>query len=264
LIRPAVAFAILCICLVSTATAQDNLTLPSRPIPLPLLVAGDDRPPAAERMRLVEQFTREYDAWHEWHERWRNQPEPGWFSHRQRRDAPTPPVWLAASCADVAEDESWLVEGCRAWREWTMNDDTAEIFAQQVTQARSSQEAPQHTLWWERVHLDALWPMTQSGSSAFGLAGTHATFSVTKRFQVFMAPGVILMRLPMLVGGDQTWSFATDWGFSYRLADFTLPAMRRPSTLHFNIARVWVLGAGGQSMPGELYLAGLSLTFKQR
>jgi hypothetical protein len=105
--------------------------------------------------------------------------------------------------------------------------------------------------------------MTQSGSSAFGVAGMHTTFHVTKRFQVFMTPGVILMRVPGLEG-RQTWSAATDWGFSFSLADFTLPALRRPTTLHFNIARVWILSPAGQTMPGQLYLAGLSLSFKQR
>jgi hypothetical protein len=40
--------------------------------------------------------------------------------------------------------------------------------------------------------------------------------------------------------------------------------MDRPSTVHFNVARVWVMGNAGRPVPGELYLAGLSLTFTQR
>ena len=261
--RPALALAILCACSVSHAAAQDGALLPSRVLTLPLLVAADE--PSADRMRAVERWTRDYDKWRAWHERWRNTREPGWFSTRTRQEPPVPPDGLAASCAFVAgdENEDWLAEGCRAWRQWVENDDTANLLAQQLAQVRSSHEAPRHTLWWERVHLDALWMMTQSGSSAFGIAGTHATVHVTDRFQVFMAPGLILMRLPVL-DGRQTWSAATDWGFSFRLFNFKVPAMDRPSTVHFNIARVWVLGNAGQPVRGELYLAGLSLTFKQR
>jgi hypothetical protein len=261
--RWVLALAILWTCSVAGGAAQESVALPSRTLSLPLLVAADDGPSPAERIRAVEEWTREFDKWRAWHQRYWNQPEPGWFSNRSRRDAPMPPAWLAASCTGVPEEETWLVEGCRAWQQWASNDSGEELLAQTIVQARLSQEAPRHTQWWERVHLDALWPMTQSNSSAFGVAGMHTTFHVTKRFQVFMTPGVILMRVPVVDGG-QTWSAATDWGFSYSLTDFTLPGLRRPTTLHFNIARVWILSATGQTTPGEIYLAGLSLSFKQR
>jgi hypothetical protein len=265
--RRALAFAIVCTCSISQVAAQDMLT--SRVLILPPLVPAADGQSAADRMRAVEGWTRDYSKWRAWHERWRNTREPGWFSARPRQEPPVPPDWLASSCALVAEDENkdkekdWMDAGCLALRQWAQNDDAAEVLAQQVAQVRSKQEAPRHTLWWERVHLDALWVMTQSGSSAFGLAGTHATFRVTDRFQVFMAPGLILMRLPAL-DGRETWNAATDWGFSFRMFNFKMPAMDRPSTVHFNIARVWVLASADRPVPGELYLAGLSLTFKQR
>ena len=255
--------ALFCAGPVITVAAQDAAVLPSRVIILPSLVPAADGQSPVERVRAVERWTRDYAKWREWHDRWRNRPEPGWFAQKERREPPVPPEWLAGSCGTVAEEEAWLIEGCRALREWAENDEAADALAQQLTQIRASHEAPVRTQWWERVHLDALWPMTQSGSSAFGVAGMHATFHVTRRFQVFMTPGVILMRLPLLEGG-QTWSAATDWGFSFRLLDFRMPAMGRPSTVHFNIARVWVMSTGEAPVPGELYLAGLSLSFKQR
>lgn len=271
--RRTIAFAILCACSGSsvmaqesvspqnTPSAQESVLLPSRAIALPPLVPPDGLSPG-ERLIAIERWASDYQKWQAWRAQWRNRPEPGWFSNKERREPPTPPEWLAESCVSVADDDDWLTEGCRAWREWTQNDESVDQMAQQVAQTRANQEAPRRTIWWERIHLDALWPMTQSGTSAFGVAGTHATFNVTKRFQVFMAPGLILMRLPVL--GEQTWSVATDWGFSFRMADFRMPGLQRPSTVHFNIARVWILGTGGQPVPGELYLAGLSLTFKQR
>jgi hypothetical protein len=105
--------------------------------------------------------------------------------------------------------------------------------------------------------------MTQVGSNAFGVVGVHTTLPVTKRMQVFLTPGAIVMRLPALTGGE-TWSAATDWGFSYRLFDFRMPAVGRPSTLHFNMARVWVLGTSTVPLTRQLYVAGFSVTFKKR
>lgn len=156
-----------------------------------------------------------------------------------------------------------MTAGCRAWREWARADYATLLATQQVAQTRAKSEAPRKTIWWEHIHLDALWPVTQVGSSAFGVCGVHATLNLTTRAQIFIAPGAILMRLPSLEGG-QTWTPAADWGFSYKLFDLRLPAMQRASTLHLNIARVWILGMNRIPIAGELYLAGFSLTFKSR
>lgn len=255
--------AVMLFCVAVPAAAQEPTSaLPSRPLawPAPPIL---DQPDFFERLLAAERWTRDYEEWRAWHQQWRNRIEPGWFSSRARRPAPEPPAWLPAACASVPEDDGPLADACQAWREWNLDDATAAVMTQQVTQVRTTMEAPRKTLWWERIHVDALWPMTQSGTRAFGVAGVHATMHVSKRFQVFMAPGAILMRLPSL-DGTQTWTAATDWGFSFSLVDFRLPGMQRPSTAHFNIARVWILGQHSLRAPGELYLAGLSLTFKQR
>jgi hypothetical protein len=181
---------------------------------------------------------------------------------RERRPAPVPPDWLPEFCERISEEEGPVADACRAWREWR-SDDASLVITQQIAQARADIESPQKTKWWERIHIDGLWPMTRAGSSAFGVAGMHTTLHVTKRFQVFLTPGLILMRLPAL-DGTPTWSAATDWGFSYGLVDFRLPATRRPATLHLNFARVWVLGSTSLATTGEMYVAGFSLSFKQR
>jgi hypothetical protein len=118
-------------------------------------------------------------------------------------------------------------------------------------------------VWWQQIHLDALWPMAQGGPGGFGLCGIHATVNLTERVQVFLGPGVILLRLPT-ADGSQTWSTGADWGFSYRLGDFNLPGANRPVRLHVNLARVWVLGSAPLPVPAELYLAGFSLSFRPR
>jgi hypothetical protein len=239
----------------------DGAQLPSRTVTIPSQTFPAETP--SQQISALERWTHDYDEWKAWFVKWRGRLEPGWFSAKQRRVAPAPPVWLPDACASLLEEAGPLAGACRAWREWLHDNDGTGLLVQQAAQTQKQQEAVPKTVWWEHVHVDALWPMTQSGSSAFGVAGMHTTLYVTKRMQVFLTPGAILMRLPAVSGG-RTWSAATDWGFSYSLFDFRVPGMDRPSTLHLNMARVWVLGANGLTVPGELYLAGFSITFKRR
>lgn len=217
------------------------------------------------RLLEIQGWTREYREWRAWFARWNNRREPGvWsWSTRPRREKPYPPAWLASTCEVLLEDQGPLAEGCRALAEWRDDDYFALVAKEKIAQRRADLEAPRKTVWWQHVHLDALWPMTQSGSQAFGVFGTHMTLPLTRRVHVFLAPGAILMRLPSHDGG-RTWSTATDWGFSFKVCDFTMPVMNRRATAHLNLARVWLLGAAGRQTSRDLYLAGFSLTFNPR
>ena len=246
---------------VPSPAQADADRLPSRTVTLPAMTFSAETP--SQYVRTLERWTRDYDEWKAWFVKWRGRVQPGLFSAKPRRQAPDPPPWLADACTSLVDESGPLAEACRAWREWLHDTDGVGLLKQQASQTQTTQEKVEKTVWWEHVHVDALWPMTQSGTSAFGVAGMHTTLYVTKRLQVFLAPGAILMRLPAVSGG-RTWSAATDWGFSYSLFDFRMPGMDRPSTVHLNMARVWVLGGNGVTMPGELYLAGFSITFKQR
>jgi hypothetical protein len=55
-------------------------------------------------------------------------------------------------------------------------------------------------------------------------------------------------------------------GFSYRVANFTMPRMKRPATLHVNLAKVWLFGKAEEAsgVQSDTYLAGFSLTFSWR
>ena len=217
----------------------------------------------SQQLAVLARWTHDYAEWRAWYVKWRNRPEPGWLSLRERRQAPDPPAWLAAACATRFEPGGAMGDACADWHEWTARGEAASATAAQQAQARRQMEAPDKTKWFERLHADALWPMTQAGSSAIGIVGAHATVHVTNRFQVFLTPGVMMMRVPALTGGT-TWSAATDWGVSYRLFDFRIPGARRASALHFNMVRVWMLGGNGLQNPGEMYLAGFSMSFKRR
>jgi hypothetical protein len=246
---------------VPAAAQTDESRLPSRTVTLPAHTFSADSP--SQQLFALQRWTHDYDEWKAWFVKWRGRLEPGLFSAKPRRQAPVPPAWLPDACTSLVDDNGPLAEACRAWHEWLHDNDGTGLIVQRAAQARAQQEAQERSVWWEHVHLDALWPMTQSGSSAYGVAGMHTTLYVTKRLQVFVAPGAILMRLPAVSGG-RTWSAATDWGFSWSLFDFRMPGTDRPSTVHLNMARVWVLGGSAAVMPGELYLAGFSITFKRR
>jgi hypothetical protein len=249
---------------VCAAAQGDDRALPSRPI-VGVVPLVNDTVTARQLLGQVEQWTRDYASWKAWQEQWRNTPEPGWFSAKSRRQAPVPPDWLGPLCARSAQDDEPIASACSAWRDWSNSDMAVDALSQQFAQSRISHEAPHRTQWWERVHLDAYWPMTRSGTSAFGVVGMHATMQIAKRVQVFMAPGIILMRVPTL-DGHQSWSAATDWGFSYRLFDFQMPVLHRGTSAHLNMAKVWMLGNNADlaSIGNDMYVAGFSLTFRKK
>jgi hypothetical protein len=248
---------------VAAAPAMGQETGPSLPARTIVLPPFELAPLPAEHARELAQWTHDYQAWRTWFARWRNQVEPGLFSARKRRAPPAPPAWLPPACSNLLEDEGPLFDACAAWRDWSHYDLATDLLVQQKAQTQKVLEAPDRTLWWERVHVDALWPMTRTGTGAFGIAGVHTTVHVTKRFQVFLTPGAILMRLPG-IDGTETWGTATDWGFSVSLFDFRMPGLRRATTAHLNLARIWLLGSSSIQMPGDLYVAGFSFSFKKR
>lgn len=261
-VRRGVLFVLVAFGVAAAAAAQtDPPTLPSRPIAIVGSPVHAESP--VQQIAELQRWTHDYEEWKTWFLRWRSRPEPGLWSTRARRPQPVPPPWLADACVSLLEDTGPLADACAAWREWSFGDEGAGLVKQQLTQARSALEAPQKSAWWEHVHIDGLWPMTQTGSDAIGVAGMHTTVNVSKRLAVFLAPGAILMRMPAITGG-MTWSAATDWGFSYRLFDFRVPGLQRASSLHVNMVRVWLLGRDAIQSPGEMYLAGFSITFKRR
>lgn len=220
--------------------------------------------PTAEQLSGIERWTHDYLAWKAWFAEWRNKREPSLFGTRDRRQRPEPPVTLLAACPVSVEETGPLATACALLEEWSRNDVVTEIISQQIASARAQKENDQKTVWWQHVHLDALWPMTQGTTGVLGVLGLHTTIDLTGRIELFLAPGAILMRVPSPSGNGQ-WKPATDWGFSYRLANFTMPRTRRPATLHLNLARVWFIG-GSETIPGvhnDMYLAGFSLTFKK-
>jgi hypothetical protein len=127
----------------------------------------------------------------------------------------------------------------------------------------SASEDTDKTTWWEHVHLDAGWPAIQSSLSLYGVLGMHATTTVRGRFQVFVAPGAMLLNVPTSDGG-RAWKIATNYGIAYHLGRFTFPGTNRQARLHLNIAKAWLLSAGPDVPTKSTDFVGLSITFTKR
>jgi hypothetical protein len=89
----------------------------------------------------------------------------------------------------------------------------------------------------------------------------HATVEVKGRFQVFLAPGAMLVRQTG-ERGDGGWKPAADWGVTYRLMNLRMTD-RLTGVLHFNFVRLWLFGQPGVSTSQSVNLAGFSMSFRR-
>ncbi len=243
-------------------SADDQALLPARAIAVGdvVLSRADTLDPVRRRLEL-DQWMRKYRQWKDWSNKWRNKNEPGWFSFRERRQRPDPPAWLFEICRDLADSEGAFADGCKLLADWK-DDYATEQLRRQIAGTRAEAEMPAKTVWWEHVHFDGLWPMTQWGASVYGVFGVHATVQVAGRLQVFVAPGTMLVNLPSSRGGRE-WKPATDWGVTFRLVDFRFPGTNQFGTLHLNIVKAWLLAGPSNVVSTSVDLAGFSLTLKR-
>jgi len=232
-----------------------TITIASLAIDAPTLLMWD----GAARREQLEKWIADYSAWREWAAVWGNRREPGWFrDSRSRRPRPDPPVWLFEECEGLAPDAR--DDTCLLLAEWSAGTAATTLNAAVLTP--NAPEDDKKITWWEHVHLDAGWPALQSGSGVYGVLGLHATTTVRGRFQVFVAPGAMLLNVPTQDGG-RAWKVATNYGIAYRLAQFTLPGTTRAALLHLNLAKAWLLSAGPNVQTRSTDFVGLSMTFKK-
>src|SRR6185295_19604134 len=259
----------MCVCAawigVATPSSAQGL---QEPLPSRIIGTGDiefvvfDAGQSDERLRELKQWMADFDKWKQWNQQWRNTRQQGWLKTRPRKERPDPPAWLADECRGVFTEESGILpDACHVLAEWREDDTTAQLRGQMAA-ARTQHEAPTKTVWWEHLHLDAMWPMAQTGNSVFGVLGMHATVDVAGRFQVFVAPGAILLSLP---NGDGSRELrpAVDWGIAYRCFDFTFPGVQRRASLNVNLARAWVMTGPTNIVNANIDLVGFSVTFKK-
>jgi hypothetical protein len=266
----AVAFLVLLSAAARPASAQSESSSPpllpstgvaaahARPATAPDLI--DDH--TADYGAEAEQWVRDYTAWKDWSDQWRNRRQPGWFTgYKDRRDAPIPPPWLADRCTSVLEDSDPLMQACTLLREWTDGFAATQLRTANAS-AVAQKEDESNTTWWEHLHVDLLWPAMQWRTSMYGVIGMHAATTVKGRFQAFVAPGMMVLNLPSR-SGARTWKVAANYGIGYRLFDFVFPGGRLAS-LHVNAARAWVVSDVTDVVTGRTVdFAGFSVTFKK-
>jgi hypothetical protein len=212
-----------------------------------------------ERVEELRAWVSAYSEWKSWNEKWRNKVEPGWVGFKERREPPDPPPWLFAECASLIAAEGILGEACDLLVEW---NDPADTGVRKRAARQAQSEKVTKTIWWEHVHLDAFWPMPDLRASVYGVIGVHAAVAIAGRFQVFVAPGAILINLPS-GGNSREWQPAADWGVAYRLTDFKFPGTEQLASLHFNFAKAWILTGQPGISKADIELAGFSFTFKK-
>jgi hypothetical protein len=249
------------LCSVVTVSAAQQFTEPvplsAHPVPLDLWWLMPESHVivlSEQRIQEVGQWTHEFDEWQQWVTRWLNRPQPGfWAASLERSKKPDPPVWLEDACELLNNDEQ-LARPCELLAVW--HDDPIAARNRQVSAAALTQrEAPTKTSWWHHAHFDAMWSTTQSNMTVFGVLGAHVTMEVEGRFQVFVAPGIILVSVPGLSGGRELMP-ATDWGVTYRLFNMG------HTTVHFNLVHAWMLVARANLVNPHMTLAGFSFSFR--
>jgi hypothetical protein len=252
---------VLCVlALAAPALAQDDESqplLPSQPIGLePASIPIDSK-----SWQDLDVWVNDYTKWKAWFDKWQAENERDWAGSPVAAEVkPDPPEWLSQACATVAEDLDVLGPACRLLRSWRDDLPTAKRRLE-IERDRAMQEKLKKSIWWEHLHLDGLWTITDNGGGLYGVVGVHATIDLTNRLEIFIAPGAILLRLPT----DTSHEFrpATDLGFSVRLGTFPLLGGRN-ATLHLNVVKAWIPWGPHDVFSGSIQLAGFSMTFKAR
>lgn len=245
--------ALLCGLLSQPALAQGPDLLPSSPIAsIAVPVNTEGLGDAALRT-----WIRDYTAWQEWAEKWRNRPQwathpfpyPFWkdnpdlFSYvAPRRAEPAPPDGLDAACAERAGSSAardTLAESCRLLQVWK-DDYSTQRIRWAVATARAQKDDTRRSRFLEHIHFASLWTNLQATAEgrAYGLAGVHATIDVYGRWQVYALPGIMAVSLPNL-RGQRTVTIGYDWGFAVRLFNSRIPYVG-PVKVHLNLVHAWL------------------------
>jgi hypothetical protein len=233
-------------------------TVAARLVGAPALADWDTARRVAEAHAWMDAFA----DWQAWSARWGNRREPGWVkSSRARRTKPAPPAWLPDRCLTLLDEDDPLMPACARLAEWRDDAGTGRIRQVRVVTA-SQREAAPGTTFWQNIHVDLLWPAMQWQSSIYGILGTHHSTKIKGRWEVFTAPGVLLMNAPTN-RGTRVWKVAANYGVGYRLADFSFPG-GRPAELHVNLAKTWILSDVSDALLSRtIDVVGFSVTFKK-
>lgn len=221
--------------LLNTASAQGLPPAPQLPPPveLPSLTVDQERDLAT--------WLGAMKKWQEYDRKWRNKPvHNGWGGIAERKAPPPAPAWLEPRCtelrtAHLLDLDARLAHAC------TLVDDPRATPAVAIVMP-DVEKKPKHTMFWSRVHLDALSTTSPTAPRVYGIIGSHVSLVDVGRLQLFGPPGVMLLTIPDGQGGRRV-TFGYTWGVSVRLADLGVSSATKNMTLFLNVSKVW-LGSG--------------------
>jgi hypothetical protein len=218
------------------------------------------------RLIQAQKWTEDMDKWLKWASVWLNYYGPilsegkdGRTDIRieKRRLKPTPPIWLSEECNRQERVGVWA-KACERYALWQEDLILSALRAQKQTAA--AKEVSNKSRFTTYFHFDSLWFAPQGGPQIIAPIGMHLSFAVVDRFEFFSLPGAVLLNVPTEKG--RSWQPAYDYGFGYRLTRFRLPIANKPVSLHFNLAKVWLLGGPTSNLDGSITLVGFSLSPK--
>jgi hypothetical protein len=239
-----------------TASAAAQQPAPA-PVPPPAASTFDIAATTPDQDGQLAAWFSGMEKWQRYDEKWRNRPvHDYWERIVERKPPPAPPAWLPEHCQSIAAagmtgfDEK-VDYACR------LVDDVRARPGQSTTPILP--DAPTHTAFLRRVHIDGLWTTTQDGSRFYGIVGTHISLVDVGPVQVFGPPGVMLLTVPDGHGGRKV-SLGYTWGVSVRLADVRVGAQSKNFTLFLNVTKLFVAtGAVGPQGTQGYNIVGLSL-----
>ena len=227
-------------------------------------------PEFEQRFDELAKWLGEYRAWEEWFEQWGNRVARNFNDQHiwERRKRPEPPVWLEQECQGYLGADDLLATACEILRTW--DDQPLRIIQRRrsslVTSNGKVDDRVVKTSFFQRVHLTGLWAHARyPATPVYGIVGMQISVFEVGRFTL-PAIGVMVVMFPDGEGGHD-WKPATTMGFGYRLFDFVPPFIKKPVSLHFNIARTSVHGVQNErGFPGKptFNLFGLSVSASRR
>jgi hypothetical protein len=226
-------------------------------------------PQFEQRFGELAKWLREYHEWEKWFEVWGNRVVHNFDDQliSERKKRPQPPEWLEAECQGYLDTDGLLATACDVLRTW---DDQPLLILQRrqsglSTSGGHADDAVVKTSFFHRIHMTGLWMQARyPATPAYGIVGMQVGVFESGRFTL-PAIGVMAVMIPDGRGGHE-WKPATTLGFGYRICDFVAPGLRKPVSLHFNIARTTVHGVQDEFVPGmsTVNLFGLSVSTTRR
>jgi hypothetical protein len=228
-------------------------------------------PEFEQRFEELAKWLREYRAWEEWFERWGNRVARNFNDQHiwERKQRPEPPVWLEEECKDYLDFDGLLASACDILRNW---DDQPLLLVQRrrsslVTSSGRVDDKVVKSSFFQRVHLTGLWMRARyPATPLYGIVGIQVAVFEVGRYTL-PAIGAMLVMVPDGEGGHD-WKPATTLGFGFRICDFVPPLIKKPASLHFNIARTSIHGVQDERFlpQGTMNVSffGLSVSAKKR